>query len=66
MKDLWFFLKLFKPHSGWLLGGIILSLLTAFAAVALLTLSGWFIRWAGAKNRVGPSLLKKCRHYLAG
>ena len=43
MKDLWFFLKLFKPHSGWLLGGIILSLLTAFAAIALLTLSGWFI-----------------------
>jgi ATP-binding cassette subfamily C protein CydC len=43
MKDLWFFLKLFKPHSSWLLGGIILSLLTAFAAIALLTLSGWFI-----------------------
>ncbi|PPK70659.1 ATP-binding cassette subfamily C protein CydC [Methylobacter tundripaludum] len=43
MKDLWFFLKLFKPHSGWLSGGIILSLLTAFASVALLTLSGWFI-----------------------
>ncbi|MCF7965603.1 MAG: thiol reductant ABC exporter subunit CydC [Methylobacter tundripaludum] len=43
MKDLWFFLKLFKPHSTWLSGGIILSLLTAFASVALLTLSGWFI-----------------------
>lgn len=43
MKDLWFFLKLFKPHSAWLAGGIILSLLSAFASVALLTLSGWFI-----------------------
>ena len=43
MKDLWFFLKLFKPHRCWLLGGIILSLLTAFASIALLTLSGWFI-----------------------
>ena len=43
MKDLWFFLKLFKPHSTWLLGGIFLSLLTTFASVALLTLSGWFI-----------------------
>lgn len=43
MKDLWFFLKLFKPHSAWLAGGIFLSLLTAFASVALLTLSGWFI-----------------------
>ncbi|MGZ5526816.1 MAG: thiol reductant ABC exporter subunit CydC [Methylomonas sp.] len=43
MKDLWFFLKLFKPHSGWLAGGILLSLLTALASIALLTLSGWFI-----------------------
>ncbi len=43
MKDLWFFLKLFKPHRIWLAGGIILSLLTAFAAIGLLTLSGWFI-----------------------
>ena len=43
MKDLWFFLKLFKPHSGWLVGGIFLSLLTALASIALLTLSGWFI-----------------------
>ena len=43
MKDLWFFLKLFKPHSAWLAGGICLSLLTALASIALLTLSGWFI-----------------------
>ncbi len=43
MKDLWFFLKLFKPHGVWLVGGISLSLLTAFASIALLTLSGWFI-----------------------
>lgn len=43
MKDLWFFLKLFKPHSIWLSGGISLSLLTALASIALLTLSGWFI-----------------------
>lgn len=43
MKDLWFFLRLFKPHSVWLAGGISLSLLTALASIALLTLSGWFI-----------------------
>ena len=43
MKDCWFFLKLFKPHSLWLAGGILLSLLTALASIALLTLSGWFI-----------------------
>lgn len=43
MSDLGFFFKLFKPHWRWLLGGWLLALLTAFAAVALLTLSGWFI-----------------------
>ncbi len=43
MKDLWFFLKLFKPQSAWLAGGILLALLTALASIALLTLSGWFI-----------------------
>ncbi len=43
MKDLWFFLKLFKPHRLWLTGGVFLSCLTALASVALLTLSGWFI-----------------------
>ncbi|MDP1971303.1 MAG: hypothetical protein Q8K42_10275, partial [Methylobacter sp.] len=43
MKDLWFFLKLFKPHGAWLAGGISLSLLTALASIALLTLSGWFV-----------------------
>ena len=43
MKDCWFFLKLFKPHGIWLAGGILLSLLTALASIALLTLSGWFI-----------------------
>jgi ATP-binding cassette subfamily C protein CydC len=43
MKDLWFFLTLFKPHRMWLVAGILLSLLTAFASITLLTLSGWFI-----------------------
>lgn len=43
MKDLWFFLKLFKRHRSWLAGGIFLSLLTALTSIALLTLSGWFI-----------------------
>ncbi len=43
MKDLWFFLKLFKPHYVWLSAGILLSLLTAVASISLLTLSGWFI-----------------------
>ncbi|MEI6147066.1 MAG: thiol reductant ABC exporter subunit CydC [Methylococcales bacterium] len=43
MKDLWFFLKLFKPHRFYLGAGVVLSLLTAFASISLLTLSGCFI-----------------------
>ena len=43
MRDCWFFLKLFKPYSAWLIGGIILSLTTSLAAITLLSLSGWFI-----------------------
>jgi ATP-binding cassette subfamily C protein CydC len=43
MSDLVFFLRLFKPHAWWLVGGIVLALLTAFSTIALLTLSGWFI-----------------------
>lgn len=43
MSDLGFFLRLFKTHSLWLVGGMVLMLITAFAAIALLTLSGWFI-----------------------
>lgn len=56
MADLWFFLKLFKPHRAWLIGGIVLALLTAFAAIGLLTLSGWFIT-ASAVAGLGPDAL---------
>ncbi len=43
MRDCWFFLKLFKPYTMWLVSGIILSLITSMAAITLLSLSGWFI-----------------------
>ncbi len=43
MKELWFFLSLFKAHKPWLSGGFLLSLITAFAGLSLLMLSGWFI-----------------------
>ena len=43
MRDCWFFLKLFKPYSMWLVTGIILSLITSLASITLLSLSGWFI-----------------------
>jgi len=43
MKDLLFFLILFKPQRFWLTSGLLLSLLTTVSGIALLTLSGWFI-----------------------
>lgn len=43
MKDLIFFLKLFARQWVWLAGGMVLTLLATFAAISLLTLSGWFV-----------------------
>ena len=43
MKDLKFFLILFKPYQNWLLAGILLSIITTLGGIALLTVSGWFI-----------------------
>jgi len=57
MNDLTFFLRLFKPHRLWLAGGIVLALLTAFAAIALLTLSGWFISASAIAGLGGDVLL---------
>lgn len=54
MKDLWFFLRLFKPYRYWLLGGMALSLLTALASIALLSLSGWFICAAAVAGALAP------------
>jgi ATP-binding cassette subfamily C protein CydC len=57
MRDLQFFLRLFKPHSVWLVGGIVLALLTAFSTIALLTLSGWFISASAIAGLGGDVLL---------
>ena len=43
MNDLLFFLRLFKPHLFWLIGGTLLALLASVASISLLSLSGWFI-----------------------
>ncbi len=43
MKDLRFFLGLFRPYLGWLLAGGFLAVVTSMASIALLGLSGWFI-----------------------
>ncbi|MCX7068718.1 MAG: thiol reductant ABC exporter subunit CydC [Methylococcales bacterium] len=57
MSDLRFFLHLFKPHAWWLVGGIVLALLTAFSTIALLTLSGWFISASAIAGLGGDILL---------
>jgi len=57
MSDLVFFLRLFKPHWLWLVVGIVLALLTAFAAIVLLTLSGWFISASAIAGLGGDVLL---------
>jgi ATP-binding cassette subfamily C protein CydC len=57
MSDLIFFLRLFKPHGWWLVGGIVLALLTTFSTIALLTLSGWFISASAIAGLGGDVLL---------
>ncbi|WP_067518222.1 heme ABC transporter ATP-binding protein/permease CydC [Endozoicomonas ascidiicola] len=43
MRDLWFFLKLYRQHLGLLALGIMLAIVTLLASLSLLSLSGWFI-----------------------
>ncbi len=43
MKDLIFFIRLFKPYQNWLISGIVLSLLTSLGGIALFSLSGWLV-----------------------
>ncbi len=54
MKDLWFFLRLFKPYWLWLVTGLFLALLTTLASISLLTLSGWFITSAAVAGLLAP------------
>jgi ATP-binding cassette subfamily C protein CydC len=56
MTDLWRLLRLFRPYSGWLLGGVGLSLCTLLANVALLALSGWFISAMAIAGAAGASM----------
>ena len=43
MRDLLRLLALMRPHTGWMLLGLLASLATLVANVGLLTVSGWFI-----------------------
>lgn len=54
MKDLLFFFRLFRPYRMWLVSGVLLSLLAAFASIGLLTLSGWFITASAVAGLSAP------------
>ena len=54
MKDLLFFLPLFKPYKRWLIGGIFLALITSLASISLLTLAGWFITSSAIAGILAP------------
>ena len=54
MKDLLFFLPLFKPYKRWLVGGVFLALLTSLASISLLTLAGWFITSSAIAGMLAP------------
>lgn len=64
MKDLIYFLKLFKPYKVWLLSGIFISLLTSLASISLLTLSGWFITSSAIAGLLAPDGIAFSFNYL--
>ncbi len=54
MKDLLFFIKLFKPYRLWIVSGTFLALITSLASISLLTLSGWFITSSAIAGALAP------------
>lgn len=47
---------LFRPYLGWLIGGIVITLLTVLANIGLLALSGWFITSMGLAGLAGLTI----------
>ncbi|AKH21610.1 thiol reductant ABC exporter subunit CydC [Sedimenticola thiotaurini] len=56
MKPLWRLLGLFRPYAGWMLLGILVSLVTLLANVALMAMSGWFISAMALAGVAGVSM----------
>jgi ATP-binding cassette subfamily C protein CydC len=56
MKDLLRLLALLKPHAGWMLLGVLASLLTLLANVALMATSGWLIAAMALAGAAGVSM----------
>ena len=50
---IWRLLLLLRPYSGWMVLGIILSVITIIANVGLLALAGWFITMMGIAGAAG-------------
>ncbi|MCG6861861.1 MAG: thiol reductant ABC exporter subunit CydC [Chromatiaceae bacterium] len=56
MKDLWRLLRLFRPYAGWIALGILLSLATLIANIALMAVSGWFVASMAIAGTAGVSM----------
>ena len=55
MADLWFFVRLYRTQRGWMLLGAVFAMIAGFAAVSLLTVSGWFITAAALAGLAVPT-----------
>ncbi len=56
MRDLWRLLGLFRPYAGWIALGILLSLATLVANVALMAVAAWFIASMAIAGAAGVSM----------
>ncbi|WP_413207406.1 thiol reductant ABC exporter subunit CydC [Rhodospirillum sp. A1_3_36] len=56
MKSLFHLLALLKPYWHWVLAGILLSLVTMLANIALMATSGWFITAMGLAGVAGVTM----------
>ncbi len=56
MKDLIRLLGLLRPYSGWMLAGILISLLALLANIVLMAVSGWFISAMALAGIAGVSM----------
>jgi len=56
MKTFWRLLRMHRPQAGWLLLGLLLSLLTLLANVVLMATSGWFIAAMGLVGVAGITM----------
>lgn len=56
MRNLWRLIKLYRPYTGWVFLGIILSSITLLANISLMAVSGWFIASMAIAGVAGVSM----------